>query len=101
MAYNENKPIKVWRYDISHGRWSHITDYPGYGAYQIGAISLNGIVYVGLGVSNGDFNTNDFWRFNEQLLLVIENALKDLIDNCQNQKQFQLQYLNTLTYHAR
>ena len=65
MAYNENKPIKVWRYDISHGRWSHITDYPGYGAYQIGAISLNGIVYVGLGVSNGDFNTNDFWRFNE------------------------------------
>ena len=65
-AYNDNKPMKLWRYDPSVNRWNQFEeDYPGFGAYYINTVSLNGIVYVGLGYSNGDFNAIDFWSFKE------------------------------------
>ena len=65
-AYNDSKPMKVWRYDPSLDQWHQFEeDYPGYGAYYINTVSLNGIAYVGLGYNNGDFNAIDFWSFKE------------------------------------
>ena len=58
--------MKVWRYDPSLNQWSQFDeDYPGYGAYYINTVSLSGIVYVGLGYNNGDWNAIDFWSFKE------------------------------------
>lgn len=65
LAYNESKPMKVWRYDAPRDQWSKSEDYPGLGAYDIGTVSLNGFVYVGLGLNNADFNVIDFWSFKE------------------------------------
>lgn len=64
-AYNENKPMKVWRYDVPKDQWGQSEDYPGLGAYDIRTVSLNGFVFVGLGFNNGDFNVTDFWSFRE------------------------------------
>ncbi len=65
-TYNENKPMKLWRYDPFLDQWNQFEeDYPGYGAYYVNTVSLKGIVYAGLGYNNGDFNATDFWRFKE------------------------------------
>jgi len=65
-AYNDNQLMRLWRYDPSLNQWNQFEeDYPGYGAYYINTISLNGIVYAGLGYNNGDVNAIDFWSFKE------------------------------------
>ena len=65
-TYNDNQKMKLWRYDPSLNQWNQFDeDYLGYGAYYINTVSLNGIVYVGLGYNNGDFNATDFWSFKE------------------------------------
>jgi hypothetical protein len=65
QAYNFNESMKLFRYDFASNEWSQCAknNYPGDGAYQISAISFNGIAYVGLGYNNGDFNATDFWKF--------------------------------------
>lgn len=63
-AYNQNGRIKVWRYDPSSDQWKQIEeDYPGQGVYEIRTVSLNGIVYAGLGYTNADEEALDFWSF--------------------------------------
>jgi hypothetical protein len=58
--------MKLWRYDPSLNQWNQFEeDYRGYGAYYINTVSLNGIVYAGLGYNNGDVNAIDFWSFKE------------------------------------
>src|SRR5690606_27072084 len=64
-AYNENQPMRLWRYNPIDDKWNQHGNYPGYGAYFINTVTLNGIVYAGLGVNNGDFNAIDFWSFKE------------------------------------
>ena len=65
-AYNLGSPVQVWRYSASLNSWQRINeDYPGYAAYDIKTVSLNGITYIGLGLSNADFPVNDFWSFKE------------------------------------
>jgi hypothetical protein len=63
-AYNQGGPLKLWRYDPSADQWKQIdVDYPGNAAYEVRTVSLNGIVYVGLGYTRGDTDANDFWSF--------------------------------------
>lgn len=63
-AYNQNGSMKVWRYDPSLDQWEQIEeDYPGQAVYEIRAVSLNGIVYAGLGYTNADKEALDFWSF--------------------------------------
>lgn len=63
-AYNANGRMKLWRYDASSDGWKPIKEtYPGQGVYAIRTVSLNGIVYIGLGYNNGDFDAIDFWSF--------------------------------------
>lgn len=63
-AYNQTGRIKVWRYDPSLNQWALLEeDYPGAGVYAIKTVSLNGIVYAGLGYNNGNFDAIDFWSF--------------------------------------
>ncbi len=65
-TYNNNEPMKVWRYDPVQNAWTEFEEnYPGFGAYSIQTISSNGKAYIGLGYNNGDFHAIDFWRFNE------------------------------------
>jgi hypothetical protein len=65
-AYNLNYPLQVWRYSPSLNNWQRLAeDYPGYAANYINTVSLNGITYIGLGLSNGDMPVNDFWSFRE------------------------------------
>lgn len=61
-AYNGSGRMKLWRYDASLDQWKLLDeDYPGQGVYAIRTVSLNGLVYVGLGYNNGDFDAIDFW----------------------------------------
>ncbi|MBD0294286.1 MAG: hypothetical protein ICV84_03650 [Flavisolibacter sp.] len=63
-AYNGNGRMKLWRYDPSLDQWKQLDeDYPGQGVYEIRTVSLNGIVYVGLGYNNGNHDAIDFWSF--------------------------------------
>jgi hypothetical protein len=57
--------MKLLRYDFSLDKWSNCAavDYPGNGAYLISTLSFNGVVFVGLGYNNGDWNSIDFWKF--------------------------------------
>lgn len=63
-AYNQNGRMRVWRYDPSLDQWKQIEeDYPGQAVYEIRTVSLNGIVYAGLGYTNADKEVIDFWSF--------------------------------------
>jgi len=63
-AYNQNARMKMWRYDPSLDQWKQIdVDYPGAAAYEVRTVSLNGIVYAGLGYNSGDMEAIDFWSF--------------------------------------
>lgn len=63
-AYTQNDRMKVWRYDPSSDQWKQMEeDYPGEGVYEIRTVSLNGIVYAGLGYTNADKEALDFWSF--------------------------------------
>jgi N-acetylneuraminic acid mutarotase len=63
-AYNGNGGIKVWRYDPFADKWTLLDkDYPGEGVYAIKTVSLNGIVYTGLGYNNTGLDMLDFWSF--------------------------------------
>ena len=63
-AYNQNGSMKVWRYDPSLDQWKQLEeDYPGQAAYEIRTVSLNGIVYAGLGYTIADKEALDFWSF--------------------------------------
>ncbi len=63
-AYNQNSRMKVWRYDPSSDQWKQMEeDYPGLAVYEIRTVSLNGIVYAGLGYTNADKDALDFWSF--------------------------------------
>jgi hypothetical protein len=63
-AYNGTNRMKLWRYDPALDQWMPLdTDYPGQGVYEVRTISLNGIVYVGLGYNKEDRDAIDFWSF--------------------------------------
>ncbi|WP_162055414.1 hypothetical protein [Pontibacter pamirensis] len=63
-AYIYNQPIKVWRYDPEADQWQEFEEsYPGSGAYELYAVSMEGQAIVGLGYNNGDWNAIDIWRF--------------------------------------
>ncbi|CAA9474406.1 MAG: hypothetical protein AVDCRST_MAG96-617 [uncultured Segetibacter sp.] len=63
-AYNQSGRMKVWRYDPSADQWKQIEeDYPGQGVYEVRTVSLNGIVYAGLGYTSADKDAIDFWSF--------------------------------------
>ncbi len=56
--------LKLWRYDVVRDNWKQTsTGYPGQAAYALKTVSLNGIVYVGLGLTNGYKDVIDFWSF--------------------------------------
>lgn len=63
-AYNQNDRMKVWRYDPSLDQWKQTEeDYPGDAVYEIRTVSLNGIVYAGLGYTSSGMDAVDFWSF--------------------------------------
>lgn len=63
-AYAGNGRIKLWRYNPASDQWTPLNeDYPGQGVYEIRTVSLNGIVYVGLGYTIEDRDAIDFWSF--------------------------------------
>jgi N-acetylneuraminic acid mutarotase len=56
--------MKLWRYDPDVDQWKQLNeDYPGEGVYAIRTVSLDGIVYVGLGYNRRNQDAIDFWSF--------------------------------------
>jgi N-acetylneuraminic acid mutarotase len=63
-ALNGNGRMKLWRYDPDVDQWKQLNeDYPGEGVYAIRTVSLDGIVYVGLGYNRRNQDAIDFWSF--------------------------------------
>lgn len=63
-AYSQNGRMKVWRYNVSKNQWKQLDEsYPGQAAYEVRTVSLDGIVYAGLGYTREDKDAIDFWSF--------------------------------------
>lgn len=63
-AYNQSGQMKVWRYNVSTNQWKQLDEnYPGQAAYEVRTVSLNGIVYAGLGYTRENKDAVDFWSF--------------------------------------
>jgi hypothetical protein len=63
-TYEKSYPLRLWRYDLAMDKWERIyNDYPGYGAYLVQTITVNGIAYAGFGYNNGDMPVGDLWKY--------------------------------------
>jgi len=56
-----------WEYDPATDTWSQIADFPGAGRSSAVAFSLNGLGYVGTGITGNNELLNDFWSYDPSI----------------------------------
>jgi N-acetylneuraminic acid mutarotase len=65
-SYNEqnNYFYDFWMYNPATNSWIQKSNFPGYNRSHASSFSINGIGYLGSGLSDAVIATQDFWKYN-------------------------------------